>query len=565
MTDLLTVISARLAFLPALLLTPYLAARRLKPSLSLVPTVALTGLLSISLNTAAPVALHLSGIPVTAGSLAITHILIFISVLALNWYMRTPLLPVQVDCNRQFFAFAALFVFMVLPITNLAGIDTYKWQGLATNVSVQASIPWLVSPFSLLGFTPRSYPSIQPLVLASSQLLGGLGVRGGFFTVSVLSGITGMCSAWCLGRKIGKTPDYATLFSIIFTFSPVFMRYNHWATGRGFFLSIMPVFLLSILRRPGLGAFLLSLASGILLCLSHKAGPIAVVIIPLSLLASFIPLGRRHILVASIACVTMIMLSTVISAPYLMPAPFGNIFGLMRSTLTRFFWLLPIALLGLITTGEWTIGSTSRKRLFCLLVLTIPIAHAREMYGALLAMIFVALAASDGLVWLMDRFTAWKPALKRGAICLSITGSLVIVAHRSINAAPECVVTAAGFLNKYDPSGPYRIDAPGRIRVQIHAYALGCPRFSVRRQAGSGIRFNQPPSWTGHPATILQEWIDYLRVALEVQDIDTSWYGNSPRIYYVVIDGNGNRPKNGHLLFNSGGVEIYAPKGQKEP
>ena len=565
MIGFLIVIAARVALLPALLLTPYLVARRLKPDFSLIPTIALTGFLSMLLNTAVPIILHVAGIPITAASLATTHILTAAAVIASQCYRHPELLPEQPDCTRRFCMFMGLFVILVLPLTNLAGIDTYKWQGLATNVSVQASIPWLVHPLSLFGFTPRSYPSAQPLLLATVQLLGGMGVGAGFFTVSALCGITGMCAAWCLGKYIGGTSTFAMLFSVFFTFSPVFMRYNHWATGRGFFLAVVPLFILALVKLPIPGAWLMAAGSALLLCLCHKAGLIAVVVIPACILPTFIPMGKRHAFSSALLGLAVLAVSVALSPSYLCGGPAGNLAGFIRGTASRFGWLTPTAFLGFFVTKEWTGLNTPRKKLLCAFLFTLPVAHAREMYGALLALPFIALAATDGLTWLMNRLPDRKHQLRNLAISLSVAASLVIVAHRSLNAAPDSAVIAANFLNEYDPSGPYRVEAPGRIRVQIHAYVSGCPRFEVQRRAESGIQLQRPPPIKGHPADILQEWIDYLRVIVEVPEIETAWYGESPRMYYVVANGNGRHPADGRLLFENGEVEVYAPHAQADP
>ncbi len=94
------------------------------------------------------------------------------------------------------------------------------------------------------------------------------------------------------------SPNLPLWTAFFYAFSPVFMRYNHWATGRGLFIAIFPLFLLALInlskievqkvekRRAlfvmGNLAGLISL--GIFLTLSHKAGLIALLLILASLL-----------------------------------------------------------------------------------------------------------------------------------------------------------------------------------------------------------------------------------------------------------------------------------------
>ncbi|MDP6524949.1 MAG: hypothetical protein QGH15_12075 [Kiritimatiellia bacterium] len=548
---------SRTTLLFALFLTPYLLIRRFRSSSPLVHTLALAGLLSIGLNTAVPILLHLAAIPITISSLSVAHAVMAMAAVTVCVGSHITLVPRETE-GLQILALAfAIFSIMVIPFTNLAGIDTYKWQGLATNVDLQNSIPWLVHPVSLIGFTPRSYPSAQPLVLATVQILGRFGVDLGFFLTSLLSGITGIAGAWVLGRNIGGNKRYANMFCLFYAFSPVFMRYNHWATGRGFYLAVLPLFLLALVQLPRVKACGLFLATLTLLALSHKVGLVTVVLLPLALLPAILPLGERHRPVVAALLAITAFAALLLSPTLIMTGPAGSVLGLVRVSVTRFAWMTPAAVLGVFVTREWTAEREIRKRLLPAALVTIALAHTSEMYGAMMALPFVCIAATDSVAWMARTFPSVARPLPRVFVSISLIAALFIVGHRSLNAAPDSVVVAAEFLNDHDPGGPYEVVAHGRLRSQVCAYARGCPRFEVNSDNLSPVKLLTPPSFEGSLRKQVQDWTDYLRTFIEVPDIETFLYGRSPKTYYLVIEGKGKEPANARLLLDGELVKVY--------
>ena len=60
-------------------------------------------------------------------------------------------------------------------------------------------------------------------------------------------------------------------------------------------------------------------------------------------------------------------------------------------------------------------------------------------------------------------------------------------------------------------------------------------------------------------------WIDFGRNLLELTDVDVAWYGVAPHRYYVVIDGQGERPDPATVLYSADGIEILKPRTQELP
>jgi hypothetical protein len=582
----------------------------------------------ISINVAIPIALHVSAIPITANSLALAHGLMAVAVglifIAFNRnpeefeqksqstqrsvffpaFGGNPTSPSR--SSRLLFKFpsrphplvtaAMFFALLVLPLTHIAGIDTYKWQDLAGNIAVEQRISWLIHPLSLLGFTPRSYSSAQPLVLATIQMLGHTGVDWGFYLLSLAFGLTGFSGAWVLGRHLFKTDAPAGWFAMLYLFSPVFMRYNYWATGRGLLLALLPVYLLIMLKlgkkcwqgrhhppEKGLTLWLIPawlLMTGLIM-MAHKAGVVGALLIPLLLLVSpalALLRGRWGLWLAG-----LVALAAGLLLANGQPVTMGI------RLITRFGWLLPLAFLAIATLpGKLT--TPPFRALNVAGLGTFVISCTPDMYGALLALPFMACLATLGLDKITEKKillnrSSQRPQSENGAsaegvkeysslrslrasvqtlldsgyagLAIILIPALAIVLNQMRDSPAEAVYQAARFIEQTDPRGPFRIEAPGKARSQIQAYVSGCPRFTVHAESASPIDFHRLPPWTGKPAHDARQWIDTMRGMLELRGAHTDWYGDGTKVYYVTIDGQGKVPAQAKRLFTDGNVSVY--------
>ncbi|MDA1044338.1 MAG: hypothetical protein O3C57_03840 [Verrucomicrobia bacterium] len=547
----------------ATLLTPWCVARRIAPQSGLTASIVTAGVCGIALNTFVPIVLHLLKWPIIPASLCAAHVTIAAAALLISFPPARLLPPSPDSAEKSLLGFWGLFILLVIPFTPLAGIDTYKWQGLATNVEVEQCVPWFVHPLSLLGFTPRAYPSAQPLLLATVQMGPLAGVSAGYFWVSVLSGSLGLWATFMLGRRLLPNSRSALLMALLYVFSPVFMRYNHWATGRGLFLALFPCVLYALISALRLRNMLALGVTAMLLPLTHKAGLIALGILPLALLSRLALPRCNSRFILPLLVIPFLLAAIALSPAHLAPFPLGCMAGFAEKSITRFAWTIPMAALSMFVCRDWF---TSRSRAFVLpMLVTLPLAYPADMYGALLALPFITLATAKGITTLADVFPKYADLLTRLAICLSVAGAVTIVIHRNLNATPKRVRAAAAFLEAHDPLGPYRVHAPDRARVQIHAYVSGCPRFVITRPDKVVFTTRRPPGLTGTPGDLSRDWIDFMRNFFEAPEIEMDWYGLAPRQYYVRIDGAGEIPDSAQELYAQNGIEIYAPKDQVDP
>lgn len=559
MIEFLTTLVSRLTILLAMGVTPVLCVRLVAPRAGLPLTLALAGGAAVMLNTAVPVLLDLAQVPICAASLLTVHWILALALYSTLRLRRMPLHPGTTSGLRAPIVIALSFWVMVLPVTYLAGIDTYKWQDLASSVAVQQCVPWVVHPLSLFGFTPRAYPSAQPLLLATLQILGHTGVDGGFFLMSVVSSAVGICGAYALGRHIFAAPSGAAWFTFLYVYSPVFTRYNHWATGRGLMVSVLPLFLLALLKLPSLRAVLLALFSAALLGLSHKAGSVAVLLLPpAALLSLCLPRARRPYLALFLGALSLAA-CLALAPSMLFPQPMGSFAGVAWKSVSRFGWYLPVAILGSLAPLPWT-ARGNRRKLLLPLIATFPLACAAEMYGALIALPFVCAAATDGLLWILERYPARRRALTIGITAASVLAALCIVGRRSATATPRRVRLAAAFLEKHNGSQPCLIEAPGMARRQIQGYLSTCPPIRVTADRGAPMFLKPHPRLHANPRVLFDEWTDYLREALAIEDAEVQWAGPGIPVYYIHIDGEGTYPQSARELYHADNIRIGMTK-----
>lgn len=550
------------ALLFALVVTPLCIARSLAPRITLTATVALTGVLAVVLNMAVPLAMHLLGAPIRPTCLAAVHWCLAVGAAVILRLRRHSLLPPAARTDRHLLMLCGSFCVAVVPLTCLAGIDTYKWLDLAMSVQVEESIPWLAHPLSLLGFTGRSYPSAQPLLFATVLILGRLGVEWSYYLVSAVLGTLGIAAACILGEAFHSNRRDALWTAFLYGFSPVFVRYNHWATGRGLFLSLFPLFLLAVSDLPKLRALIAILVLGPLLALSHKTGSIAAGSVLVSLvLVPLLPRKPGRALVPALAAISAagaIVFSPRIGAPF----PLGSLLGFARTAATRFGWLLPLTATGLLAAPGW-LTAPSHRRFLPAMVLTFPFACASNMYGALIALVFVTLAASHGIAWLRETLGMRAGLLRVGTVALVLAGALAILVNRSLTATPRRIRAAARFLEHYDPRGPYMIIS--RWQQQIQGYVSGCPRFEVSRTGPVRIVLHPPPTLRGKPGRVLSAWVAYARHMFGVTGVSVEYYGRNPRFYHVIADAT-SRPSGDMIrIYAQDGVEVYKPAAQPRP
>lgn len=527
---------------------------------------AFQAILLVVISSAPALLLHVLGIPIQRLSLALCQSVICILAIACYGTMRRrPSIP-----RSYLFLFGLIpAAVLIFPYTNFTGIDTYKWQDLATAIRLEQHIPWLIHPVGLFGFLPRSYPSLQPVILANTQILANLGVDGGFRIFSLLVLWVGFMTSRCWFASFTNR-THATICAFVYVTAPVFVRYSHWATGRGLFLALFPALLYLLTHR---GAWLSKNSSGSLyskwilwflalilisfaLVMSHKVAWVALLLILFSsCLARWFPRNRMIKTGAIFFC---LVIATLIANRMFFASVPGKLAGMLWSIATRFSWLFPAALIA------WLVPHTPlyQKSPFSrwALLLCIPLALDPQMYGALIALpLIVAYAVPLAIDLLMhERIRPYRSIVIAILITMFLLPSIVVVISRSVRAIPDDIKTAAIFLDQHDPTGPSRVHAPGLLRNHIQAYVSGCPRFTLSGNPKMTFRLPSPPDT---PLALSRDnvftWTAWLRNIIAIEGLQVSWYGDNPTHYIFVTQGGNKAPQTGTCIYDSETVKIY--------
>lgn len=540
----------------AVFLTPMLLAAAFdRRGASLLELAPVAGLLAVLLHCALLVTLHDRGVLITPGRLAAVHAALFAVAAAacgIRCTRAAPRLFRRED--RWAAAVLALYAVTVFPFTHLTGMDTYKWQDLATAVRVEGCIPWLSSPLAVFGFGPRAYPLAQPALLATAQMVGGLGVDAGYYQASLFCGFLGFTAFLQMSRTLFDDERTARLGAFLYLFAPVFLRYNHWATGRGLLMALMPVLIHGLARlRLAPSGLALPLLAGLAVALSHKAGLVAVILLPPAMLVSaWLPAAPWW----RAALGTTAAAAAVIAAPSLgLPGLAGRLPGAAWLALSRFGILPPLAAVGFV--APWRADRRLRALALPAALFLVPALHA-EMYAALLAAPFIAFYAARGLAVISRRLPQHRETTERILIAAALVAAAVTIVHHSRTAASREVRAAAAFLERYDPRGPFEVQGPGRARPLIQGYVSGSPRFRIEPEAARRLVPVPRPTLAGDPRDTLPNLIRWVRASAAMEGAPTEWYGENPRRYYVVIQGAGDRPADSRLIHSEEGLAIYA-------
>ncbi|MBN1558502.1 MAG: hypothetical protein JW951_10205 [Lentisphaerae bacterium] len=548
--SLLEALTGRLVLPVALILNPLLLVRCLLPSLRRETLPLAAALACLVLNAAVPVTLHLAGIPIAPRPLAAVHLFVAAAGLPVLRRLRRPaMLPGGLRLRAEAGLWLLLAV-LVFPFAHLSGYDAYKWGDLAAAVAVERAIPWLVHPLSLFGFTPRSYPSLHPLLMGSIRALGATGIETSFYLASLVIAATAVAAARYLARSLGFNDRDAFLFAAFYALSPVFVRYIHWGTGRGLFLAVLPAFLAALAALPRPRAWAPALLTALLLALSHRTGLVAAVLLPAVRLAA--PLWPRR---RPAWCLALLLAAAALSLAFAPGAGLpGRLSGVLRSDLARFAWMSPAVLAAAVRRPRRLFAPDASGFMWVGLLVCFPAAHdPRFMYPALLGLPFLVYAA-HAAIRAVPRPAAAR-TLARTALALSLCGALAVVVRRSLDATPDRIYRAARFIEAVDPYGPFEI-VSARWRSRIQGLVTGSPRFTVSAAPRSAVRVAPPPGFPDAPRAWIRDWTRYLRAFLSI-DAAADWYG-SPRRRYVIIDrGDGVPPPDGVRLYDRDGVTVY--------
>ncbi len=129
------------------------------------------------------------------------------------------------------------------------GVDSFFIHTLATNIANDGYAEWILNPLSYFGLYPLSYPSASPFLIAGLSLSSGLPIEAAIFVLSIALGLSGMLSAYVMGREMKDDDLFAFAVAFLYSLAPRFLVFTVWtASSRNLFMALAPLFVWSIIR-----------------------------------------------------------------------------------------------------------------------------------------------------------------------------------------------------------------------------------------------------------------------------------------------------------------------------
>jgi len=129
------------------------------------------------------------------------------------------------------------------------GIDSFFIHNLATAVSEQGRLPWVLNPLGYFGWYPLSYPSSAPILISGVAQTSELTEEGAILVLSLVYGLLGALGGFVLARSFRRDDVFAVLVATIFSLAPRFISFTLWsASSRNLFMVLIPIFLWALIR-----------------------------------------------------------------------------------------------------------------------------------------------------------------------------------------------------------------------------------------------------------------------------------------------------------------------------
>ena len=129
------------------------------------------------------------------------------------------------------------------------GVDAFIFHGMTADLVAHGYARWVVHPLSYFGLYPLSHPSGSLFVLASLSESSGISIEGAILPFGMILVAVGLCAGFFLGMEIRRDAVFGIFVAAIFSLSPRLVADTIWQIPtRTFFTTLVPVFLLSILR-----------------------------------------------------------------------------------------------------------------------------------------------------------------------------------------------------------------------------------------------------------------------------------------------------------------------------
>lgn len=240
--------------------------------------------------------------------------------------------------------------------THETGVDSFFIHNLSTIIVKDGQAEWILSPLSVFGWYPLSYPSAGPFFIAALSDTGGLSVELGILILSLLFGALGVPMAFAMAREFKDDDVFCLAVAFTYAFAPRYLAFTLWSGSmRSLFMVLLPLFVWIVLRtyreqKPR--NFALVLLMFLLLAAIHRLAILMAIVI-----VAFVAAMLLQVLLTTLS---VRFPRVILAAPYRRLSPYLAL-GAFAGTAGAM--ILGTNVLDEYSTGELFSGTTTQAEL----------------------------------------------------------------------------------------------------------------------------------------------------------------------------------------------------------
>lgn len=156
----------------------------------------------------------------------------------------------SIKTDYVLFALLILLVLIFrLPYTSELGTDGFIHHILANSISDYGHVKWGITPLSMFGYYPSSYPCGAYIILSAISQCLNIDMSFTILILGIVLGILGIFSSFLFGYEIKKSFTFAFFVAFSFSISPYFLIWTRGQmSGRILFVSLIPIVFCLVLR-----------------------------------------------------------------------------------------------------------------------------------------------------------------------------------------------------------------------------------------------------------------------------------------------------------------------------
>ena len=172
-------------------------------------------------------------------------------------------------------ALICLNILLRMPRTDHeTGIDSFFIHNLATAISDQGRIAWVLNPLGYFGWYPLSYPSAGPVLISGVAQVTDIPEEGTILLLTFFYGALAVLVAFVMARAFRHDDLFALSGALVFSLAPRFLTFTLWsASTRNLFMVLIPVFVWALARsyrRPTVPNLLALFLVLVLMLATHR-------------------------------------------------------------------------------------------------------------------------------------------------------------------------------------------------------------------------------------------------------------------------------------------------------